>query len=280
MSTSRHGRPMRRIRSALVVIPATLVGLVLVADVPLVHGASANGGYFAPYLALIKEVDVRRRVNVLHPNPQSLLDGLQVGFVNVGSGNLTFLRRDLVIDGESPLILGRVYDSRLTPGADFGPGWRLSLMEELHFDAAGVVYADGSGSEHRFRLSGGGYVPIPMTPRHARTTVVREGDRARLDDGRGVVRHFKRHGSGSRFLIDSLQTAAGGKVRFGYNGEGQLEQVWRDDANGFDILRGGDKKGRITSVTDTHGRTVRYSYTANGQLKDVRDIGDQVWWHE
>ena len=40
-----------------------------------------------------------RRINVLHPNPQSIFDGLQVGFVNVSTGNLTFERRDMVVPG-------------------------------------------------------------------------------------------------------------------------------------------------------------------------------------
>jgi len=56
--------------------------------------------YFVPFLQLIEELDVRKRVNVLYPNLQSIFDGVQVGFVNVSTGNLTFLRRDLVVDGK------------------------------------------------------------------------------------------------------------------------------------------------------------------------------------
>ena len=44
------------------------------------------------------------RIGVLHPNPQSILDGLQVGFVNVSSGNLTFERRDIVVPGSGTTI--------------------------------------------------------------------------------------------------------------------------------------------------------------------------------
>jgi hypothetical protein len=38
---------------------------------------------------------------------------VQVGYVNVGRGNLTFVRRDLVTVGRIPLVLARVYDSSL-----------------------------------------------------------------------------------------------------------------------------------------------------------------------
>lgn len=64
------------------------------------------------YVPLIAEFDLRRRVNVLFPNPQRMFDGLQAGYVNVGSGNLTFRRRDLVTRANGPLVLARVYDSR------------------------------------------------------------------------------------------------------------------------------------------------------------------------
>lgn len=47
---------------------------------------------FESHRALVEELELRRRVNVLFPNPQSFFDGFQVGLVNVGSGNLTFLR--------------------------------------------------------------------------------------------------------------------------------------------------------------------------------------------
>ena len=49
------------------------------------------------YVPLVAELELRRRVNVLFPNPQSLFDGFQLGFVNVGTGNLTFVRRDLTV---------------------------------------------------------------------------------------------------------------------------------------------------------------------------------------
>ena len=46
---------------------------------------------------LLQEIGARRRVNVIFPNPQSMFDGLQVGLVNLSSGNLSFRRRDLVV---------------------------------------------------------------------------------------------------------------------------------------------------------------------------------------
>ena len=111
-------------------------------------------------------------MNVLFPNPQTLFDGLQAGFVNVGAGNLTFLRRDLVTRANGPLVFARVYDSRLAEDGDFGPGWRLSLSEELHIGEANVAYVDGSGSRRLFVPGSDGYRPQRPTPRHAATRIV------------------------------------------------------------------------------------------------------------
>ena len=230
--------------------------------------------YFEPYLALIEEVDVRRRVNVLYPNPQSIFDGLQVGFVNVGTGNLTFLRRDIVVDSEEPLVFGRVYDSRIVRNPDFGKGWRLSLVEELRFDDTGVVYVDASGTRYRFKDTDAGYVQSPATPSHAGTLIVRDGNRARLTDGTGVIRYFDLQPSRSTFLIESLKTNSGHETRFRYRGDGLLHKIRRAGSDVLVITRNGS--GRVWSVTDEHDRRVRYSYTDNGQLKDVR-IRPRCW---
>ena len=125
------------------------------------------------------------RASVLHPNRQSVFDGLQMGFVNVSSGNLTFERRDVVVRGRRPVTFSRVYDSRIPENADFGPGWRLSLAEEIVFDAEGAWYVDGGGVRHRFRpvSAAGDYVPEFVEPRVVGTRLLRSGDSVVLAGG-------------------------------------------------------------------------------------------------
>lgn len=77
----------------------------------------AIGDSLSFYAGLVKETELRRRVNVLYPNPQSILDGLQVGYVGVRHGNLTFRRRDLVSGPGERAYFSRVYDSRIRGGA-------------------------------------------------------------------------------------------------------------------------------------------------------------------
>lgn len=127
---------------------------------------------FGPYIELLEEVGVRRRVNVLHANPQSLFDGLQIGFVSVGTGNLTFLRRDVVVRKRGPLVFGRIYDGTIEANADLGKGWRLSLLEEVHVATDGTItYIDGFGGQHTFDRDTSGYIPNPPNPWHTGTTI-------------------------------------------------------------------------------------------------------------
>ena len=83
------------------------------------------------YAYLVDELNHRRRLQFLFQNPQSIFDGLNIGFVQVATGNLTFQRRDLVVLGFGMLSANRVHDSRLSANAGFGPRWRLGLAETL-----------------------------------------------------------------------------------------------------------------------------------------------------
>src|SRR5436190_1240727 len=80
---------------------------------------------------MVSELTGRARANVYFPNPQSIFNGVQVSFVNVGKGNLTFQRRDMVTSGVIPLVFARVYDSSSAGSVDFGPGWMLSAAEQI-----------------------------------------------------------------------------------------------------------------------------------------------------
>src|SRR5436305_15109427 len=71
------------------------------------------------YIETASELTSRARANVYFVNSQSIFSGVQVSFVNVGTGNLTFMRRDIVTSGRIPLVLDRVYDSNLFDVVDF-----------------------------------------------------------------------------------------------------------------------------------------------------------------
>ena len=197
----------------------------------------------------------------------------------MGTGNLTFLRRDIVVRRHGPVVFGRVYDTTIHTNADLGPGWRLSLAEELHVSTDGfITYIDGFGGQHRFHRKSGDYVPNPPNPWHMRTAIAARDTDVVLTQTDGTIRTFKQHGKNTgRFLIKSLKTSHGLDIKFSYV-NGLLAEVTSDGTRLFVLDRSSD--GRLARVTDSHGRSVTYSYTAAGQLKDVYDLAGNVWWHE
>ena len=215
--------------------------------------------------------------SVLFPNPQSLFDGLRVGFVNTSSGNLTFRRRDIVTRAQGPAVFARVHDSRIAGNADFGPGWRLSLAEELLVDGDAATYVDESGARHAFAWTGTTWVQSPPTPRHAATTLAfadAGGIRiAVLADGDAVRTFEQADAAGVRYVVRRVRTPARELV-LDYDG-GRLAAVSHDGATLFEVER--DRDGRIAALRDDHGRSVRYAYDADGRLETVRDIAGSDW---
>lgn len=233
------------------------------------------------YAKLIEAISQQTHTTVLFPNPQSIFDGYHIGFVNVAAGNLSFKRRDLVarVSAASTLAFTRVYDSRIERDADFGPGWRLALAEELLIDGDVLIYIDRAGARHRFAArDAGAYRANPPTPRHARTQVSASPTRAVVETADGTIRTFVPDAAAlGRYVITSVAAANGDEVRFRYR-QGRLSAVEANREPVFDVGR--EASGRVAWVRDGLGRTVRYSYTASGKLQDVVDVGGNAWRHE
>ena len=284
--------------------PSTASDPSAVADAPVTDESLAF------YADLVKETELRRRVNVLYPNPQSIFDGLQVGYVGVRHGNLTFRRRDIVSGPGELAYFSRVYDSRGGQSRDFGPGWRLSLAEELTAVDGGLVYTDGSGARHFFTLvspnlrgrrgeplvSGrppqigeggspvrpssdvapGTYAAYPETPQHAATTIEVIGALAVLQEGQDARVFERRHGGSGVYVIRSI-TSGDETLSLSY-WNGLIRTVSNTAGVVFDITR--DAMGRIVSVQDRWGRSVHYGYDAGGRLTEAQDMAGNVWTYE
>ena len=217
------------------------------------------------------------QASVLFRNPQSLFDGLQIGFVNTSTGNLTFRRRDIVTRAQGPVVFARVYDSRIDGNDDFGTGWRLSLAEELHVNGDVVTYMDESGARYAFARAGTTWVANPPTPQHAATTIEFanvDGNRiAVLGDGDTVRTFHQTDVAGARYVVSRVKTPDRELV-FDYD-RGRLNTVAHDGRTLIQIER--DQQGRVAAVRDNYSRSVRYRYDADGRLEKVRDIAGGDW---
>jgi YD repeat-containing protein len=231
---------------------------------------------FEPYVDYLNEFTERRRLKVYFTNDQSVVYGAQVGYVNVGRGNLTFVRRDLVTVGRIPLVLARVYDSRLEPGEDFGQGWHLSAAETIKLEPDGsVALMSESATVERFIPSGDRFVQAKPCP----TDLV---DLRQVD-----AQHFQaklRTGFTKEYtLIDEffrltrVEDRNGNAVTLEYK-DGRLARMRGQNNRVINLTR--DKAGRIVSGKDDQGRQVRYRYNESGQLKEVIDLGGNRWRYE
>ena len=222
---------------------------------------------------LLNELTERRRGNTFFPNEQSIFHGVQKGFVNVGTGNLTFVRRDLVTVGRIPVVLARVYDSRDSGPSDFSSGWRLSLAETIEESQDGtLIYTDDSLTQTRFVASGSGFVMTPAQPSDIRAV-------ERIDENTITVHYrnrwqkrFKRHGE--EYRLKKVKDNNGNGLALKYQ-NGQLASIAGQNGRFVAITR--RPSGQITQVMDDQGRTVNYHYNAQGQLSKVIDLGGNAW---
>ena len=232
------------------------------------------------YATLVSELAERRRLNVLFPNPQSIFDGMHVGFVNVGTGNLSFKRHDMVVRvAGTPVYLSRVYDSRARGNEDFGGGWRLSLGEEIIADDGKLTYIDASGASHTFSsgTKSDVFAASPPTPRHGGSRLWANGGDALLEHADGTTkRRFAWSDVRNRYLLTEV-SGSDGETKIDYDKGGLIARISMNEKIAFTLAR--DGKGRVTSATDRFGRSVSYSYTANGMLKDVYDVAGGLWQH-
>lgn len=224
------------------------------------------------YVEQLSELSWRARANVYFPNQQSIFNGVQASFVNVGTGNLTFLRRDMVASGRMPLLLARVYDSAAAGGKDFGPGWMLSAAETIAI------------ANHIARLTSESGAVIEFIETEPNTFVLRQ-DRpsdylglgrlgadilqARLRSG--MVKEYKR--ISGLFRLTTLTDANGNQIRLTY-ANGVISKL--ENANHFlQLTRNG--KGRIVAAQDDQERKVQYVYNEEGILVAAEDLGGNPW---
>ncbi|MEO0438636.1 MAG: DUF6531 domain-containing protein [Pseudomonadota bacterium] len=219
-------------------------------------------------IEFINEVSNRRRLNLLFKNTQKPEVGEQVNFVNTSAGNLTFIQRDHVVVDRLPIIIGRVYDSRIGANSDFGPGWKLTLSEEIRHTGSGYKYIDSNGSKYHLQREG----------QELRSRMPRRAITGRIDGSRIVLRF-----NGIRRVFESidgsfrlvrLSDVYGNAITLRYT-QGQISGVVSNSGIRTSFER--DASGRIASVHEGGQIRRSYSYDTNGRLARVLDsLEDRV----
>ena len=195
----------------------------------------------------LNDLSARRRTTVFFANRQSSFDGVQESFVNTSTGGLTFLARDLVRIGGMPIVMGRVYDSARAEDADFGPGWKLSVIEEVRRGDSRFVYRDASNATFALDVSGSDLAPSEpaIAPVVSGTVRTSGGDAGIvvLESADGTLRRFKEDGGVWRLVHVRHDR---GWVRLDWR-QGVLAEV-TSDRGWVRLQRRAD--GRVSSIAD------------------------------
>ena len=220
----------------------------------------------------VSELSSRARANVYFANPQSIFRGVQVNFVNVGAGNLTFLRRDLVASGRIPLVFARVYDSSSKGSIDFGPGWTLSAAESITVaDGKAHLFTENGSTIDFVKVGESGFALEKDYPSDYLDLRLLDPTTLQAKLRTGFTKQFQL--IGGAFRLVKVTDRNGNEVRLSYS-NGLLNKI--ENANhSITILR--NSKGRIISAQDDQNRSVQFAYDAQGRLIEVDDLGGNAW---
>jgi len=216
-------------------------------------------------LALWDELNSRKRLNNFFTNEQAQSYGVQVNYVNVGTGNLTFIRRDLVRADRIPIVFGRVYDSRIRENADFGPGWKITVQESLERTRNGYLYTDASNTAHRLVDVKGVLRPVTLGDEAIQGVIKSKHIELRVS---GFKKVFEK--KGKLYLLKSIGDQFKNGIKFKYK-HGRLVRIASTHGRFIELKR--DSSGRVIAASDDIGRTVSYSYDHTGRLSLVSSVG-------
>ena len=172
--------------------------------------------------------------------------------------------RDVVRGARLPIVVGRVYDSRIRDGSDFGPGWKLSVAESLKRVGNEMIYTDASNSTYVLRLDG----PRLRSDYPHLTGIIGgslAGNWAVIQTG-GLTKTFRRYSDSLRLI--AVRDRSGNWLRFNYSGA-SVSRVVSSSGRYVQLKR--DRSGKIVAAQDDTGRTVSYRYDAAGGL--IESVG-------
>ncbi|MCJ8273095.1 MAG: DUF6531 domain-containing protein [Psychrosphaera sp.] len=233
--------------------------------------------FFAPVFSACASFNhSNNTINTFITNEQSVFNGTQKGYVNVGKGNVTFIHQDLVTEGNFPILMSRVYDSSLGNNSDFGLGWQLSLNESIVPSKEGaLLYHDGCATVHRLNPANVGFSVDPAENGDIRSVTLNAHGVLQLGYLDGKQKQFKMFGK--QYLLISVLDQYSNRIELSYNNN-RLSKVSGNHGQSIDIKR--DDKGRISLVTDNNNRFVTYHYSQQGLLDTVDDLTGFSWHYQ
>ena len=230
------------------------------------------------YQHLLEEIDLRRRVNILFPNRQNIENGIGVGYVNSTSGNLTFMRRDIVVLNDGFFELSRIYDSKNESRQDFGPGWKLNLNQHIVVDEHTVYYYTPNGSIIEFILDGSNYIVKNKSKEHRFSKILLEEEYALLTlENKNEIYFYPSIEDKNLYLIKKeVRKKQSVIIEYVYSNDSMV-QVKVNNRPILWFIRDMEYSNRISRAGDYLGREIYYEYDSRGRLAKSKDIAKNDW---
>ena len=254
--------------------------ILLLSTALLMNVAQSKAGDVSePFIKAVTDLNEfteRRRVNTFFTNEQSIFYGLPKGFVNVGRGNLTFVRRDLVTVGRLPIMFARVYDSSRQDRGDFGIGWYSNYDETISFLQNGnLLFVDESRYKTLFVANESGYVIAKGEVSDVIDLNELSSETIQIKYRSGLSKYFQK--LGEKYHLSLIQDKYGNKVQLYYVNE-KLNYISGQNGHFLNLIR--DNDGRVIQVTDDEHRSIYYQYDSIGRLAEALDLRGGKWKYQ
>ncbi|KAA9154674.1 RHS repeat protein [Amycolatopsis acidicola] len=210
--------------------------------------------------------------------------------VDPATGDMFQSFTDVRIDAPLALVLRRSHISAYRAGRSFGRGWASTVDQRLEFDAKGVV----------FTAEDGALLVYPNPPATGAEVLPEAGERwplSRTAEGYRIVQplagralHFGPEADGLSPVSAVLDLNGdridfdrdeGGLTAIRHSGGHHLEVrtenglvtefLLRDGENTISLVRYSYEDGRLTEVTNSSGRPMRFGYDASGRVTRWED---------
>jgi YD repeat-containing protein len=189
--------------------------------------------------------------------------------VSMTTGAFSISAIDLQIRGASPIVFTRYFDSTIGYDGPLGYDWDFNFNRYIEYESDALYYHTGQGYKIKMTYASGTVSPGGVVATGTAPYCVTANS---TSDGLGGTIITDTHGNKDTFdpagnLVKSTNRN-GNELDYTRDDQDRLVKV-EDPAHGFYITLDLDTNGRITSITDSTGRTVSYTYDSTYDLTGV-----------
>ncbi len=225
--------------------------------------------------------------------------------VDLATGKMYLPQTDITLPGTLPLVFRRRVESGYRAGWWFGPSWSSTVDQRLEFDDEGVVFIHDEGLLLAYPAPQTGVPVLPSRgPRWplTRTDSADASTYTITDPSTGHSRRFLRHSDIA--VLQSIEDRNGNTITFEYDEQGapaavrhsggyHLKITTEDeritslhlagaapDGGDQEIRRYGYVHGDLTSVTNSSGLPLQFTYDSAGRVTSWTDSNGHSYAYE